>query len=82
MYTQVIPDANRKTLMPIPEEMIVPDSIVCSDAFPSYNFLKECEWRFNAQSSQAMLREFKRWLKEEKTLQIFCASSEKKEYNT
>ena len=117
VYTQVIPNAKRQTLMPIMEEMIVPDSIVYSDALPSYNaldvaafrhfrvnhsksfvkgqthingienfwnqakrhlrkyngipqhhselFLKECEWRFNTQSPQQMLKELKAWLKEE-----------------
>lgn len=117
VYTQVIPNAKRKTLLPIMKEMIVPDSIVYSDDLPSCNaldvsafrhfrithresfvqgqthingienfwnqakrhlrkyngiaphhfplFLKECEWRFNARSPQAMLKELKKWLKEE-----------------
>ncbi len=39
VYTQVIPNDKRKTVMPIIEEMIVPDSIVYSDALPSYNAL-------------------------------------------
>ena len=28
-------------------------------------FLKECEWRFNTQSPQQMLKELNGWLKEE-----------------
>ena len=119
VYTQVIPNAKRKTLLPIMEEKILPDSIVYSDALPSYNaldvsafrhfrinhsksfvkgqthmngienfwnqakrhlrkyngipqhhfnlFLKECEWRFNTQSPQKMLKELKGWLKEGNT---------------
>jgi len=116
VYTQVIPNAKRQTLLPIMEKRILPDSIVYSDALPSYNaldtsafrhfrinhsksfvkgqthingienfwnqakrhlrkyngipqhhfnlFLKECEWRFNTQSPQKMLKELKAWLKE------------------
>jgi len=44
-YTQVIPNAKRKTLMLIMEEMIVPDSIVYSDALPSYNALDVAAFR-------------------------------------
>ena len=39
VYTKVIPDAKASTLMPIMQERIVPDSIVYSDALPSYNVL-------------------------------------------
>ena len=119
VFTQIIPNAKRKTLLPIMAERILPDSIVYSDALPSYNaldvaafrhfrinhsksfvkgqthingienfwnqakrhlrkyngipqhhfnlFLKECEWRFNTQSPQKMLKELKSWLKKEST---------------
>ena len=39
VYTQVIPDAKRDTLMPIIQDKIVPDSIVYSDCWPAYNVL-------------------------------------------
>jgi len=39
VYTQVIPDAKRKTLLPIVEARIVPYSLGYSDALPSYNAL-------------------------------------------
>ena len=39
VYTKVIPDAKASTLMPIMQKKIVPDSIVYSDALPSYNVL-------------------------------------------
>jgi transposase len=51
VYTQVIPNAKRKTLLPIMEEMIVPDSIVYSDALPGYNALDVAAFRhFSGQS--------------------------------
>lgn len=39
MYIQVISNAKRKSFMLIMEEMIVPNSIVYSDALFSYNAL-------------------------------------------
>ena len=39
VYAKVIPDAKSKTLMNIMAKRIVPDSIVYSDAFHSYNIL-------------------------------------------
>ena len=39
VYTQVINDAKSKTLMPIIKERILPDSIVYTDTFRSYNAL-------------------------------------------
>lgn len=39
VYTKVIPDCRSATLMNIMEEKIVPDSIVYSDSFRSYNAL-------------------------------------------
>jgi|ERR1700678_137120 len=39
VYARVIPDARRNTLNPILKGKIVPDSIVYSDAFPSYDVL-------------------------------------------
>ena len=39
VYTQVIPDAQRKTLIPIIQDKIQPDSIVYSDSWPAYNVL-------------------------------------------
>ena len=39
VYTKVIPDCKSTTLMSIIEQRVVPDSIVYSDAFHSYNSL-------------------------------------------
>ena len=39
VYTQVIPDAKSKTLMPIITKHIKPDSVVYTDCFRSYNAL-------------------------------------------
>jgi transposase len=39
VYTQIIPDAKGKTLMPIMEGKIKPDSIVYSDGWSGYNIL-------------------------------------------
>lgn len=39
VYTKVITDAKSKTLMPIIEDKIVPDSVVYTDTFRSYNAL-------------------------------------------
>lgn len=45
VYTQIIPDAKSTTLMPIIERKVIPDSIVYSDALPSYNVLDVSEFR-------------------------------------
>ncbi len=39
VYTRIIPDASRATLMPIIERKIIPDSIVYSDCWQAYNVL-------------------------------------------
>ena len=39
VYTRVIPDAARKTLVPIIERKVTPDSIVYSDSWRGYNAL-------------------------------------------
>jgi len=45
VYTQVIPNAQSKTLMPIIREKVQPDSIVYSDALYSYNVLDVSEFK-------------------------------------
>ena len=45
VYTQVIPDAKGKTLMPIIEEKVIPDSIVYSDCWRGYNVLDVSEFK-------------------------------------
>ena len=45
VYTQVIPNAQSKTLMPIIREKVQPDSIVYSDALHSYNVLDVSEFK-------------------------------------
>ena len=45
VYTQVIPDASSKTLIPIIENRIMPDSIVYSDCWRGYNVLDVSEFR-------------------------------------
>jgi len=39
VYTTIIPDAKRSTLLPIIQDRVVPDSIVYSDCWPAYNVL-------------------------------------------
>jgi transposase len=39
VYTKIIPDAKAATLMPIMQERIMPDSVVYTDSFSSYNVL-------------------------------------------
>ena len=45
VYTQVIPDAKGKTLMPIIKEKIQPDSVVYSDCWYGYNVLDVSEFK-------------------------------------
>src|SRR3989339_1747498 len=45
VYTQVIPDAKSKTLLPIIRGKVQPDSIVYSDALYSYNVLDVSEFK-------------------------------------
>ena len=45
VYTKVIPDARTDTLMDIMQHKIVPDSIVYTDAWRSYNALDVSEFR-------------------------------------
>ena len=45
VYTQVIPDASGKTLIPIIEDRIMPDSIVYSDCWRGYNVLDVSEFK-------------------------------------
>ena len=45
VYTQVIPDAKGKTLMPIIRDKIKPDSIVYSDGWWGYNALDVSEFK-------------------------------------
>jgi len=45
VYTQVIPDAKSKTLMPIIEQRVQPDSIVYTDCWRGYNVLDVSEFK-------------------------------------
>ena len=45
VYTQIIPDAKSKTLMPIIRNKIQPDSIVYSDCWRGYNVLDVSEFK-------------------------------------
>ena len=45
VYAKVIPDAKSTTLMPIMQEKILPDSIVYTDCFSSYNVLDVSEFK-------------------------------------
>ena len=45
VYTQVIPDAKRSTLVPIIQGKVRPDSIVYSDHWPAYNVLDTSGFR-------------------------------------
>jgi len=45
VYTKVIPDAKSQTLLPIIREKVVPDSIVYTDYYRSYNALDVSEFK-------------------------------------
>jgi len=45
VYTKIIPDAKSKTLMPIIQEKVIPDSIVYSDCWRGYNVLDVSEFK-------------------------------------
>ena len=45
VYTKVIPDAKSATLMPIIQEKVLPDSIVYTDSWGSYNVLDVSEFK-------------------------------------
>jgi len=45
VYTQIIPDAKRSTLVPIIQDKVVPDSLVYSDCWPAYNVLDTSGFR-------------------------------------
>ena len=45
VYTKIIPDARSKTLMPIIERKVVPDSIVYSDGWKGYNALDVSDFK-------------------------------------
>lgn len=45
VFAEIIPDAKSKTLIPIIKEKVVPDSIVYTDALPSYNALDVSEFK-------------------------------------
>jgi transposase len=45
VYTQIIEDAKTDTLLPIIRDKIVPDSIVYTDSFRSYNVLDTSEFK-------------------------------------
>jgi transposase len=45
VYTQIIGDAKSETLLPIIREKIMPDSIVYTDSFRSYNVLDVSEFK-------------------------------------
>ena len=45
VYTRVIADAKTETLLPIIKRKVIPDSIVYSDSFRSYNALDISEFR-------------------------------------
>ncbi|HKJ83245.1 MAG TPA: IS1595 family transposase, partial [Mariprofundaceae bacterium] len=46
VYTKIIPDAKASTLMPIMEDKIMPDSIVYTDTFSSYNVLDVSDFKY------------------------------------
>lgn len=45
VYTQIIPDARSRTLMPIIEAKVQPDSVVYTDSFRSYNVLDVSDFK-------------------------------------
>ena len=52
VYTKIIVDASSATLIPIIEQMVIPDSIVYTDGWKSYNILEILEfWHFRINHS-------------------------------
>ena len=45
VYTKIIPNARKMTLLPIIHQMITPDSIVYTESLPSYNALDVSDFR-------------------------------------
>ena len=45
VYTKIIPNAKSETLIPIIEKKVIPDSIIYSDSFKSYNALDVSEFK-------------------------------------
>ena len=45
VYTKIIPDASRATLIPIIERKVIPDSIVYSDCWKAYNVLDVSDFK-------------------------------------
>ena len=45
VYTKIIADASSATLIPIIEQMVIPDSIVYTDSWKSYNILEISDFR-------------------------------------
>lgn len=45
VFAEIIPDAKSKTLIPIIQEKVMPDSIVYTDSLPSYNALDVSEFK-------------------------------------
>ena len=45
VYTAIIPNAKTETLLPIIREHVMPDSVVYTDALPSYNALDVSEFK-------------------------------------
>lgn len=45
VFAEIIPDAKSSTLMPLIQERVVPDSIVYTDTFRSYNVLDVSEFK-------------------------------------
>ncbi|MDP3936032.1 MAG: IS1595 family transposase, partial [Alphaproteobacteria bacterium] len=45
VYTKIIPDASSRTLIPIIESKVVPDSVVYSDCWKGYNVLDVSEFK-------------------------------------
>jgi transposase len=57
VYAMVIPDAKGKTLKAIIEDKVVPDSIVYSDTFSSYNVLDVSSFKhYRINHSETLLR--------------------------
>ena len=45
VYTKIIPDAKQRTLIPIIKDKVVPDSVVYSDSWKTYNTLDVSEFK-------------------------------------
>ena len=78
VFTAIVPNARTETLLPIIEERVTPDSIVCTDTFKAYNALDVTEFYYMLINySQALRRQGKSHQRDRKLLEPSQTTSAK-----